>query len=82
MDKERQQQAIKALTTKDATLPCPRCRNTKFEVVAESVITIQENPGSFTIGGPAIPIVLVVCTNCGYITQHAQAPLGLMKVPK
>lgn len=75
---DRKQEIIKALTEKGVNKPCPRCGNAQFEVVGESIVTLQETPGTFAIGGPGIPVALVACNRCGYLTQHALGPLGLL----
>lgn len=70
MDKERKEEIIKILTAKGAIQPCPRCSNPQFELVGETVI--QLNPTGSPFGAPTIPVVLVACRNCGYITHHAE----------
>jgi hypothetical protein len=79
MEKSRLEQIIKALNTKGVTRPCPRCNNPRFEIVGEAIVPLNDQPGITVVGGPAIPVVLVACSNCGYLTQHAQGPLNLMK---
>ena len=79
MDKDRRQAIIQALTQKGAKHPCSRCGGLQFEVVAETHIPIQEEPGSVVIGGPSIPAAVVACPKCGHLWQHALGPLGLMK---
>lgn len=79
MDKIKQSQVIEALKAKQVHLPCPRCSQPKFSIVGESIISIQNDPNVLSIGGPSIPTVIVACDNCGYITQHATIPLGLVK---
>ena len=78
MDATRRQHIISALEAKRVNMPCPRCGTRSFDLVAESTIQIQERPGTFVVGGPAIPVVVVACSNCGFITEHAIGPLGLM----
>lgn len=82
MTPERQQQTIQALSEKGVKQPCPRCGTFKFSIAGETYIAIQEGPALFHIGGPTIPTVIVVCDTCGYITQHAQVTLGLLKGAK
>ena len=83
MDKRRQEQVIIALKEKGATQACPRCRNLEFEVIGESMITLNREPqmvpGLPGYAPPAIPIILVSCTNCGYIAQHATRLLNLKR---
>ena len=78
MDQKRLDECISALNKKGVRLPCPRCGSSKFAVVGESLIPINNDPSVFQIGGPTIPAIIVACENCGYLTQHAQAPLGLL----
>lgn len=79
MDKTRQDELIAALEKKETRLPCSRCGATRFEIVGESFIPIQENPNVLAIGGPSVPTVIVACSNCGHIWQHAIGSLGLLK---
>ena len=78
MDQNRLNQCIQALNSKGVKNPCPRCGNHKFSILGESLISIQSDPGVISLGGPGVPTIIVACENCGYVTQHAQAPLGLM----
>ena len=78
MDKQKQEEIFKALQTKNLFQPCPRCRNLAFEVIGESLIPLHEPQGSsWWATAPEIPGVLVSCSNCGYIAQHATSVLGV-----
>lgn len=79
MEQKRLDEVIYALTERGVTLPCPRCGHGKFSVVGETLIPLQSDPNVFAIGGPSVPAVIVACDKCGYIAQHATAPLGLMR---
>ena len=82
MDKHRQEEIIKALQEKHASESCPRCGNLQFEVIGESTIAINQErgiPGLPSPIRPAIPVILVSCTNCGYIAQHATRLLDLKR---
>jgi len=80
IDRQRQEEIIKALESKKVIQPCPRCRNLQFEVVGESLIPLHEPKGSsWWATAPEIPVVLVSCTNCGYMAQHATGVLGLSR---
>ncbi len=51
---------------------CPMCGGANFEVVKGwSSTQIQSEKLGFTIGGPAIPSLTVVCHRCGFISQHS-----------
>lgn len=79
MDQSRLTEITDILTEKGVSMPCPRCGHSRFSIVGESFISIQENPGTMVTGGPSIPTIIVACDNCGYVTQHAKGPLGLLK---
>jgi hypothetical protein len=81
MDKARQEEIIKALESKNANKPCPRCPNLEFEILGEGKIDLYERAAIFGI--PAhrvqVPVILLSCKSCGYIFQHATALLGLSR---
>ena len=84
MEKNRQEQVIVALKEKGATQPCPRCRNLEFEVIGESMLEVSRERYEWTVGDPklklpAVPVILISCTKCGYIAQHAAGLLGLAR---
>lgn len=72
-----QNKAAEKLTAKRATFPCPRCGNAKF-ILAETMVSLplQPNTNAFHIGGPVIPVVPVVCDNCGWVSLHSLFALG------
>jgi uncharacterized Zn finger protein len=84
VDKERQEEIIRVLQAKGVDKPCPRCGNEKFELIGETGIQLSENPNPlmFSIMGPIVPVILISCTHCGFLTQHAQGPLGLVRQSK
>ena len=77
IDKDR---IAKLLTDRGATKPCHRCGHTKFAVIdGYSTHSLQENlDGGIVLGGPAVPVALIACENCGAITPHAVGVLGLL----
>jgi ribosomal protein S27AE len=84
MDKQRQEEIIRVLQAKGVDKPCPRCGNEKFELIGESGLQLQENPNPlmWEIMGPVVPVILISCSRCGFLTQHAQGPLGLARQSK
>jgi len=47
------------------TLRCPMCTNTEWDV-QESTYELREwNPHTLVSTGPVLPLIPVVCTNCG-----------------
>lgn len=79
MEPSRITEIANILESRGVRLPCPRCGQGRFSIVGESYISIQETPGTLVIGGPTIPTIIIACDNCGYVTQHAKGPLGLLK---
>ena len=71
---------IKALQEKNVNLPCHRCGSTNFDVVSTTVFPINQNLNSISVGGPSIPAVIIACSNCGVLSTHALAPLGLVNL--
>ncbi len=64
---------------KGAIKPCHRCGKNQFTVLdGFSIIPLQEdsNARGLVVGGPNVPVALIVCNNCGAITQHALGALG------
>lgn len=79
MEQGRLDEYINALKVKGVNAPCSRCRSNFFDIVGESIVSIQEKPGVVSIGGPSIPVVLVICQQCGNLTMHAQGSLGMKR---
>jgi predicted nucleic-acid-binding Zn-ribbon protein len=82
MDKQRQEEIIKILTSKGAIQPCPRCANPQFELVGEAIIQLNMAIGPHLSGHPQIPVILVACKRCGYIAQHTKKVLDPNAEPK
>lgn len=80
MIEERKLKIAEALKEKGVTLPCPRCSGLNFEVVDQTVLSINDNLNMISLGGQSVPAALVACSNCGFITFHALGLLNL--IPK
>jgi uncharacterized Zn finger protein len=77
MDQDRRNKIIAALESRNANMPCSRCGHKQFEIVGETILPLQNDPNVISIGGPSIPSVIVGCSQCGHIWQHA---LGYLKL--
>lgn len=76
---DQKQKVIEALAKAGANLPCPRCGNGQFSLVDGYFNhPIQTSLGGLVIGGPSVPSVVVVCNQCGFISQHALGVLNLL----
>ena len=74
----RKKRIVEILEEKGATKkPCLRCGENKLTLAGEYIFTLQNDPNTFVIGGRGIAVTMVVCTNCGYIWQHALGALGM-----
>ena len=90
MDTNKLNQVIDALNKKNVNQPCPRCSSNNFSIVGESEITVIKPPPTQNRLGvlagltrppvkTTMPTIIVTCDNCGYVSQHAQASLDLLK---
>lgn len=76
---EQRQKILEALEKAGVKLPCPRCTNQDFALLDGYLNNlVQAEVGGFVIGGPSVPSVVVVCSRCGYLAQHALGVLGLL----
>ena len=68
------------LNEKGATRPCHRCGQNAFTVLEGfSNIHLQEDfNAGLVIGGPAVPVIHIVCNNCGAIIPHALGALDML----
>src|ERR1700686_648026 len=56
---------------------CPRCRDSQWTVSEYSRIEVQATMDRDTAVRNSITAVMIVCENCGFISQHALQPLGV-----
>jgi hypothetical protein len=56
---------------------CPRCRDSQWTVSEYSRIEVQATMERNTAERTTIPAIMIVCENCGFISQHALQPLGV-----
>lgn len=55
-----------------AKVKCPMCGNGRFNVLEGYIRNdVQQELAGFVLGGGSIPAVAIVCTRCGFISQHA-----------
>jgi len=67
---------IEALKNKTELL-CPACKHKHSQVVdGYFVHIIQESTKNIKLSGQAIPTIVLMCLNCGFISQHALGILG------
>lgn len=71
------------LEKRKALGPCPRCGHSSF-VLADGLFAqiLQKDLDSLLLGGRTVPTAVVVCTNCGFVSQYALGILGLLEKAK
>ncbi|NQT27186.1 hypothetical protein HQ585_17660 [candidate division KSB1 bacterium] len=68
-----------ALNRLGANKPCPRCGNKDFDILEFYFSDIvQTDLKAVKVGGPNVPSAVVLCKNCGYLSQHALGLLGIL----
>ena len=77
---EQKHRIVEALEAAGAKLPCPRCSTNSFTLLDGyfNQPLQGELGGGVVFGGPNVPSVVVVCTRCGYLSQHALGVLRLL----
>lgn len=80
LSESAKQKIVQKLTEKGVKTNCPMCGKTHF-IIADGYFN---NPmqsgfqGGLVLGGPSIPTIAIVCSNCGFTSQHALGVLGLL----
>lgn len=76
---ERKKEIADRLNEKFRHASCPMCRHNSFTMLDDYLTkNLQPNFHELSIGGPVVPTVAIVCTNCGFISEHALGVLGLV----
>jgi ribosomal protein S27E len=87
LSQETKNRIIEVLNTRlranGRAVQCPMCGHNNF-AISDAYISnsLQDDFQNIVLGGPSIPSIAVICTNCGFISQHALGVLGLMPQPQ
>lgn len=77
LTEEQRKVAADALQTRVKN-PCPSCGSRSF-TIADVVSALPFDPnGPLVIGGPTVPILLVICENCALLIPFSAVKLGLV----
>lgn len=74
------QKIVEELNKRVPDLKCPICHKGDM-ILADGFISHQLNKeltGNLTLGGPTIPIVAVICKDCGNTMEFSVGALGLL----
>lgn len=77
LSESKKQEIARKLNSKGIN-KCPMCGGSHFDVIDGYVrVEVQENLNDVLMGGPFVPSCAIACNNCGFISHHALAALGL-----
>lgn len=82
LSEEQAEKILAALDNKGVNKTCPMCGNEEFTLIdGFTYHRLNQDPisGDLKIGGPFIPTIGVICTNCGFLSEHAIGTLGLLE---
>lgn len=79
MAKFESQKVIQHLQAKWGSKACPMCSSGPWNVQDTSFQLTEFNEGNMVIGGPVIPLVTVMCGNCGYVVLVNAIVAGVLK---
>ncbi len=77
---EQKKKLAEALGKKINNITCPMCKNQEFSITDGYFNNVlQSSISAITLGGQMIPTIAVICTNCGFVSQHALGRLGFLE---
>ena len=79
LSNEQKKKITDELSSRIKQLACPMCHNLSF-ILADAYFnnSMQSNFKGIEIGGPSIPTIGIICSHCGFVSQHALGILGLL----
>lgn len=80
LDKKEKEKIIETLVRKVPSLECPMCHNRHF-ILADgyTMLGVQDSKEHWIMGGSVMPVIGLVCSQCGFISFHALGALGLLE---
>lgn len=76
---DEKRRIIDVLNQRIGQIYCPICHKGHFSFVdGYSSNVLGDNYHDINLGGRILPYVMLVCDNCGFISQHALGALGLL----
>ncbi len=75
---ERQKQTVLGALKERIRGGCPMCLQANWTIHNEVVSTMTASlGGDTTIGGGFVPMIQIICNNCGFVSHHAVGLLGI-----
>lgn len=79
MKNEDKLRLVNELNKRIGAFTCPICHKGQFKFVdSYSSHFLSDDYAQISIGGKMIPFIMIVCDNCGFISQHALGTLGIL----
>jgi hypothetical protein len=80
---DRQKTTIQTtLNAKGFRSVCPMCGSNKWDLGGDLVTAAPTQPGGGVVfGGPHMPMIQLICLNCGFVSHHAAAVVGIQINP-
>ncbi len=80
---ENKESIIQKVKKKAINLQCPVCSNQNM-MIADGYFAhdIQNSLKSRTLGGQNVPVIPIICSNCGLIREFAAGVYGLIPMIK
>lgn len=73
-----QKDLIESSIRKKTKMRCPMCGSNQWtlggEIVSNTTVSVG---GSVSLGGPFIPLIQLICNECGFTSHHALGALGV-----
>lgn len=81
ISKKKKEEIAKILDEKLKGIKCPMCHKDSF-IIADGYFNnvLQDNLDGLVLGGSTIPTISIICSNCGFVSQHALGALGLLPI--
>ena len=80
IDNEQKQKISAAITQRiQGQLTCPMCQGGNF-IMADGYFhnSLQDDFVTMSVGGQNIPTIAIICSKCGFVSQHALGILELL----
>lgn len=83
ISQEEKARIANALKQRISTFECPMCKKRGFTLLdGYTEHHVQDDLKSFNLGGNVLPTAVIVCNNCGFVSQHSLGVLGLLDIDR
>lgn len=71
---------VDALNRKGIRSTCPFCGKNNWDAGNDLYSSVRiDEKGNINLGGPVVPMIQLICMDCGFIAQFNPIVLGLIK---